>query len=133
MTFWRNCVFSCKVLRTYMVRNFLLVRIIFLSVLCTHYKLMKLNFTICLVISLSSWWQQTLGKSYGLRYQKWSVTLLSLGKTRTVDNMLFKCWGWCWWLKCLYDWMVRDKSWMIKNNIQPNIIWNADTKQTFLH
>ena len=27
-----------------------------------HYKLMKPNFVICLVILLSSWWQQPLGK-----------------------------------------------------------------------
>ena len=27
---------------------------------------MKLNFAICLVLSLSSWWQQPLGKTYGL-------------------------------------------------------------------
>ena len=27
---------------------------------------MKLNFTIGLVLSLSSWWQQPLGKIYGL-------------------------------------------------------------------
>ena len=30
---------------------------------------MKLNFTICSVLSLSSWWQQPLGKTYSLRYQ----------------------------------------------------------------
>ena len=30
---------------------------------------MKLNFIICSVLSLSSWWQQPLGQSYGLRCQ----------------------------------------------------------------
>ena len=30
---------------------------------------MKLNFAICLALSLSSWWQQPLGKTYGLLCQ----------------------------------------------------------------
>ena len=45
------------------------IRKIFLSVPCIHYKLMKLIFAICSVLSLSSLWQQHLGKTYGLRYQ----------------------------------------------------------------
>ena len=60
--------FSFKVLRTYIVTNVLFVKIV-LSISCIHYKLMKLNFTICSVLSLSSWWQQLLGKTYGLQCQ----------------------------------------------------------------
>ena len=40
----------------------------FLSVPCIH-KLMKLNFAICLLFSLSLFCQQTLGKTYDLRCQ----------------------------------------------------------------
>ena len=36
---------------------------------CIHYKLMKLNFVICSILSLSSWSQQPLRKTYGLRCQ----------------------------------------------------------------
>ena len=60
--------FSFKVLRTYIVTNVLFVKIV-LSIPCIHHKLMKLNFTICSVLSLSSWWQQLLGKTYGLQCQ----------------------------------------------------------------
>ena len=66
----QNCVFSCKVLCIYMVTNFLLVKTIFL---CVPRILMKLKFAIHLVISLSSWWQLTWGKIYGLRCQNLSA------------------------------------------------------------
>ena len=46
--------FSFKVLRTYIVTNVLFVKIV-LSISCIHYKLMKLNFTICSVLWLNSW------------------------------------------------------------------------------
>ena len=42
--------------------------------------MLKLNFAIGLVLSLSSWWQQPLRKTY--------VTLLPLGKPRAVQHML---------------------------------------------
>ena len=29
--------------------------------------------------------------------------------------------------------MERDKSWVIKNNVQPIIKWNAETEQILLH
>ena len=48
--------FSCKVLRTYIVTNVVYVKIV-LSIPGIHDKLLKLNFTICSVLSLSSWWQ----------------------------------------------------------------------------
>ena len=62
--------------------------------LCTMYKkLMKLNFAMFLVLSLSSWWQQALGKSYGLcaKMEYWSVTPLPLGKPRAVNNIFYQC------------------------------------------
>ena len=31
--------------------------------------IMTLNFVICSILSLTSWWQQPLGKTYGLRCQ----------------------------------------------------------------
>ena len=60
--------FSCKVLRTYIVTNVIFLKIVF-SIPCIHYKLMKLNFAICSVLSLSSWWQQLLAKTCSLQYQ----------------------------------------------------------------
>ena len=49
---------------------FLLAKLIFLSVPCIQYKLMKPNFVICLALLFSSsWWEQHLGKSYDLRWQ----------------------------------------------------------------
>ena len=84
--FLQNSVF------TYMVTNFLFVKIIFL---CTmHTMLTKLSCSMFfLVFWLSWWWWQTLGKTYGLRYQidYWLVTLLPLGKPRALNNML----SWC--------------------------------------
>ena len=68
---WRSCknsVYSCKVVHTYVVTNSLFVKI-FLSVPCTHDNPMKLNLAICSVLSLSSWWQQPLGKICGLQCQ----------------------------------------------------------------
>ena len=68
---WRSCknsVYSCKVVHTYVVTNSLFVKI-FLSVPCTHDNPMKLNLAICSVLSLSSWWQQHLGKTCGLQCQ----------------------------------------------------------------
>ena len=52
-----------------------------------HYKLMGLNIAICSVLSLSSWWQEPLGKSYGFgaKMKQWSVTLLPLEEPRDVD------------------------------------------------
>ena len=58
--FLKNSVFSCKVLCKYIVTNFLFIKIIFLSVPYIHYKLIKVNFSFCVVLSLSSWWQQSL-------------------------------------------------------------------------
>ena len=60
--------FSCKVLRPYIATNVLFVKIVF-SIPCIHYKLTKLNFTICSVLSLSSWWHQLLGKTHSLQCQ----------------------------------------------------------------
>ena len=34
--------------------------------MCIHYKLIKLNFVVCSVLLLSSWWQQPLEKTYNL-------------------------------------------------------------------
>ena len=65
LPFLQNFIFSCKVLRKYKVTNFLFVKIIILTILCIHYKLMKLNLAICLVLSLSSWRQLPLGNSCG--------------------------------------------------------------------
>ena len=53
LTFLGSPVFSGKVLRTYMITNFLFVKT-FLTIPCIHYKVIKLNFAICLVFSLSS-------------------------------------------------------------------------------
>ena len=72
--FLLNSVFSCKVLRKYLVTNSLFVKKIF-SVPCLHYKLMKLNFAICLVLSLSSLQQHFFGKTYGLLFQ--NVVMIS--------------------------------------------------------
>ena len=69
LPFLQNSIFSCKVLRKYKVTNFLFVKIIILTIPCIHYKVMKLNLAICLVLSLSSWWQLRLGNSCGLRCQ----------------------------------------------------------------
>ena len=46
---------------------------------------MKLNFTICSVLLLSSWWQQPLGKTYGLQYQNGLIVsdLFAFRKTKT--------------------------------------------------
>ena len=60
--------FSCKVRSTYIVTNVLFVKIV-LSIPFIHCKLMKLNTTICSVLSLSAWWQQLLGKNFGLQCQ----------------------------------------------------------------
>ena len=50
---------------------------------------MKLNFRICSVLSLGSWWQQPLGKTYDLQSQNGvMVTLLPVGTPRAVDKML---------------------------------------------
>ena len=76
--------FSCKVLRTYIVTNVLFARIV-LSIPCIHYKLIKRNVTICSVLSLSSWWQQHLGKNYGLQCQNGFMvsTLFAFRKTKS--------------------------------------------------
>ena len=120
--------FSYKVLCTYIVANVLFVKIV-LSIPCIHHKLMKLNFIICSVLSLSSRWQQLLGKTYGLQCQNGYLMvgdLFAFRKTKSFRQHALKCWGWRWWLKRLCDWMARDESWMIKNNIQPKITWNAE-------
>ena len=68
---WRSCIHSissCKVLLAYIVTNFLFAKV-FHSVPCIYYKPMKRNFVVWSVPSLSSWWQQPLGKTYGLRCQ----------------------------------------------------------------
>ena len=57
-------------LRTYIVTNVRFVKTGH-SIPFIRYKLMKLNFTICLVLLLSSWWQQLLGKTYGEAVPKW--------------------------------------------------------------
>ena len=66
LTFLQKLFFSCKVLHTYKVTNFVFLKML-LFVLCIHYKLMKLNLLICSLLLLSLWWQQLLGKTYGLR------------------------------------------------------------------
>ena len=113
---WRSCknlVYYCKLLPSYIVTNFLLVKI-FLSVPCIHYNPMKLNLASCSALSLlSSWWQQPLGKTYGLRCQN-----------RVMVSFVFSwCWGWGWrWpYNCFCDWMRRNKLWMIQDNMKPNI------------
>ena len=130
---FKNSTFSCKVLRTYIATHFLLVKI-FPSVPCIHYKLMKLNrhlFSNFLELMMVA----NLGKilRYPVPKMEWWVTLLPLGKPRAVGKMPSKCCGWCWWFKCLCDWISRDNWWMNKNIIQPNITWNVGTKQTLLH
>ena len=130
---WRSCknsVFSCKVLRSYIVSSFLFVKI-FLSIPCIHYKRTKLNFVICSILSLCSWWQQPLAKTYGFRCQNGVIVSdsFAFGKTKSYRQhvllvlrmTLLNCLR---WLNCLCDWMARNKSWMIKNDIQSNIIWN---------
>ena len=72
-----------KLLFTHMVTNYLFVKIILLSLPCIHYKLMKLNFAMFLVLFLSSWWQQTLGKTYGLRCQNGVLVSDSFAFTKT--------------------------------------------------
>ena len=51
---------------------------------------MKLNFIICSVLSLSSWWQQPLGQSYGLRCQNGAMVsdLFAFRKTRSCTYSL---------------------------------------------
>ena len=49
---------------------------------------MKLNLAICSVLSLSSWWQQPLGETYGLRCKYRVMVSDSLRKPRSADNML---------------------------------------------
>ena len=59
---------SCNVLRTYKVTSFLFVTIFF-YVQFIHRQLIKLKVISFLVLELSSWLQQLLGKTYGLRCQ----------------------------------------------------------------
>ena len=66
-------------LQSIIVTNFLFAKI-FVS--CIPYKLLKLNFAICLVFSLSSWWQQPLRKTY--------VALLPLGN-QELQTMMMNC------------------------------------------
>ena len=55
-TFSANgAVLSCKVLQTYKVKCFLFVKVLLL-VHSTRCKLMKLQFTISLIVALRSWW-----------------------------------------------------------------------------
>ena len=58
---------------------------IFLSIPYIHYKLMKLNFAIYLVMSLSSWWKQPLGKSYGIQWQNGVMVQVSFGFRKTKN------------------------------------------------
>ena len=44
---------------------------------------MKLNFAMFLVLLLSSWWEQTLGKPYGLRCQNRVLVSDSFAFTKT--------------------------------------------------
>ena len=53
----------------YSLKHFSLYHVHFSLYIYIHYKLMKLNFTIWSVLSLSSWWQQLLGRIYGLQCQ----------------------------------------------------------------
>ena len=72
--FVSGAIFSCRgvclwnVLRTYKVTSFLFVTIFF-YVQFIYRRLIKLKVIIFLVLELSSWLQQLLGKTYGLRYQ----------------------------------------------------------------
>ena len=52
--------------------------------------IMTLNFVICSILSLTSWWQQPLGKTYGLRCQNGVIVgdSFPLEKRRALDNML---------------------------------------------
>ena len=78
---------SCKVLRTYIVTHVLFVKVV-LSIPCIHYQLMKLNCNICSVLSLSSWWQQLLGKTYGLQFQNGLLVsdLFAFSKTKSCGQ-----------------------------------------------
>ena len=46
---------------------------------------MKFNFAICLVLWLSSWWQQPLGKNYGLRCQNGATVSDSFAFRKTEN------------------------------------------------
>ena len=48
---------------------------------------MKLNFTICLVLLLITWWQQK-DTAFGNKTEYSSMMLLSFGKQRAVNNTL---------------------------------------------
>ena len=59
-----KAVFLCNLFCTYKVTGFLLVKIFFSSTRC---RLMKLKFVILLLPVLSSWQQQLLKKTCGVR------------------------------------------------------------------
>ena len=85
---WRSCktpFFRIKCC-AHIVTNFLFVKI-FLSVPCIYYKLMKINFAIYLVLSLSSWWQQPLGKIYGLWYQNEAMVRYSFASRNATSSL----------------------------------------------
>ena len=101
---------------------------------------MKLNFRICSVLSLGSWWQQPLGKTYDLQSQNGvMVTLLPVGTPRAQKT---KCslsadvdvkWGWRWgelsalWLNGEGQ-IVNDKKQYTSKHYM-----KAETEQTLLH
>ena len=53
------------------------------------YRTNATYFGISLRLAMNSWWQQLLGKTYGLRYQNGAMFSDSFprGKPKAVDNM----------------------------------------------
>ena len=47
---------------------------------------MKVNLTICLILSLSSWWQQPLVKTYALRCQNRVMVSASFAFSKTKSG-----------------------------------------------
>ena len=56
---------------------------IFVSLPCIYYNPMKVNLTICLILFLSSWWQQPLGKTYALHCRNRVMVSASFAFSKT--------------------------------------------------
>ena len=88
----------------------------FLSVPCIHYKLMKLDFASYLLLSLRSWWEQLLGKTYGLQCQDGAMvsdssSFKKIKSCRQNSLLVLRLTS---VIRCFCDWMTCGKSWMIK-------------------
>ena len=127
-----NLTFLLKLLFTYMVTNCLFAKIIFSFVQWIHHKLMKLNFAMFLVLSLSSAWLQILWKTYSL-WSKNGVLLsdsfaftkpksckqtCSLSAVINVGDLS----------AFVTEWQGANREW--SKIITTNIVWNADWNRT---